>query len=376
MVSYRIYCERRLIALKHKFIKVFVALVVFLNLCFSVTSFAASLERLTDSKEFHDVVTDTQGVILDDMNAFGESGGFGVVGQITSKDIDWSRAYKYYYDSKDIFETPDSSIGEIKQKLDYVWILPIEFAGKEVYVVLSKENKWITESYVTDTEWSAEEYEANLGNIGRQADEIIIVGSTPKIQSEFVILKQTDSEIQVTFVEEPNIVADETTVDEKTQTDSVSTNGENLDENIKQNNESIEAESENIQIKEDVDSEIICVEEDDIETNSEEIFSNENNDSTDDASSDKEDTVQDPDIVYIDVKDEANIELEQGKVYSFEEVASILEQYSLEQMDGEETGTGIGRDLSVNSMDDSIPIILTILSGLGIFLLRKSLKKV
>lgn len=362
--------------MKHKFIKVFVALVVFLNLCFSVTSFAASLERLTDSKEFHDVVTDTQGVILDDMNAFGESGGFGVVGQITSKDIDWSRAYKYYYDSKDIFETPDSSIGEIKQKLDYVWILPIEFAGKEVYVVLSKENKWITESYVTDTEWSAEEYEANLGNIGRQADEIIIVGSTPKIQSEFVILKQTDSEIQVTFVEEPNIVADETTVDEKTQTDSVSTNGENLDENIKQNNESIEAESENIQIKEDVDSEIICVEEDDIETNSEEIFSNENNDSTDDSSSDKEDTVQDPDIVYIDVKDEANIELEQGKVYSFEEVASILEQYSLEQMDGEETGTGIGRDLSVNSLDDSIPIILTILSGLGIFLLRKSLKKV
>ena len=76
------------------------------------------------------------------------------------------------------------------------------------------------------------------------------------------------------------------------------------------------------------------------------------------------------------MKDEANIELEQGKVYSFEEVASILEQHSLEQMDGEETGTGIGRDLSVNSMDDSIPIILTILSGLGIFLLRKSLKKV
>lgn len=57
MVSYRIYCERRLIALKHKFIKVFVALVVFLNLCFSVTSFAASLERLTDSKEFHESKT-------------------------------------------------------------------------------------------------------------------------------------------------------------------------------------------------------------------------------------------------------------------------------------------------------------------------------
>lgn len=321
--------------MKHKFIRVLVVLVVLFNLCFSVTSFAASLERLTDSKEFHDVVTDTQGVILDDMNAFGESRGFGVVGQITSKDIDWSRAYKYYYDSKDIFETPDSSIDEIKQKLDYVWILPIEFAGKEVYVVLSKENKWITESYVTDTEWSAEEYEANLGNIGRQADEIIIVGSTPKIQSEFVILKQTDSEIQVTFVEEPNIVADEATVDENTQTNSISANGENLDENLKPNN-----------------------------------------DSTDNASSDKEDTVQDPDIVYIDVKDEANIELEQGKVYSFEEVASILEQYSLEQMDGEETGTGIERDLSVNSMDDIIIIMLTILSGLGILLFRKSLEKV
>lgn len=64
-------------------------------------------------------MTDTQGVILDDMNAFGESGGFGVVGQITSKDIDWSRAYKYYYDSKDIFETPDSSI--LLKKLRVSW---------------------------------------------------------------------------------------------------------------------------------------------------------------------------------------------------------------------------------------------------------------
>lgn len=46
--------------------------------------------------------------------------------------------HRFYSETEDVFASSDVTYAGIQDSLDYNWILPVDFGGKEVYVTIAK----------------------------------------------------------------------------------------------------------------------------------------------------------------------------------------------------------------------------------------------
>lgn len=166
---------------------------------------AAQIERLPQSEEYDTVVSDTENTIAQELNSW--SAKRDVAAKVTANDLDWSRAYRSYGESGDLFGQTDATYAQIQAELDYDWVLPVEMDGSAVYVTLSKADsgkqaQWEISGISEDITVTPEDVEKRLSTAGEQAEHMMLIGGTDEQTAHMVVLENKNQPPEIVFLSE------------------------------------------------------------------------------------------------------------------------------------------------------------------------------
>ena len=195
---------------------------------------AAHIERLPESSDYA-TISAMKNDIVDEVNAIAEEGAEQAASgnpdvdftqPITTSDIDWNAAYKNYVDSADVMSliTSSTSLASVKKQVQYEWIVPLRSGNVDLYVLLAQTpklseallsklpedqaeeirneaGKWSIHSVSVGT-LSADAVESELGETGRNAQEVLLFGGTNRFRYEFAVLQQADGSLSVQLLDE------------------------------------------------------------------------------------------------------------------------------------------------------------------------------
>lgn len=195
---------------------------------------AAHIERLPESSDYA-TISAMKNDIVDEVNAIAEEGAEQAASgnpdvdftqPITTSDIDWNAAYKNYVDSADVMSliTSTTSLASVKKQVQYEWIVPLRSGNVDLYVLLAQTpklseallsklpedqaeeirneaGKWSIHSVSVGT-LSADAVESELGETGRNAQEVLLFGGTNRFRYEFAVLQQADGSLSVQLLDE------------------------------------------------------------------------------------------------------------------------------------------------------------------------------
>ena len=205
---------------------------------------AAHIERLPESSDYS-TISAMKNDIVDEVNAIAEEGAEQAAAgnsdvdftqPITTSDIDWNAVYKNYVDSADVMSsiTSTTSLASVKKQVQYEWIVPLRSGNVDLYVLLAQTpklseallsklpedqaeeirneaGKWSIHS-VSVGALSADAVESELGEAGRNAQEVLLFGGTNRFRYEFTVLQQADGSLSVQLLDEDPYVDTEDSV--------------------------------------------------------------------------------------------------------------------------------------------------------------------
>lgn len=195
---------------------------------------AAHIERLPESSDYA-TISAMKHDIVDEVNAIAEEGAEQAASgnpdvdftqSITASDINWNAVYKNYVDSADVMSsiTSTTSLASVKKQVQYEWIVPLRSGNVDLYVLLAQTpklseallsklpedqaeeirneaGKWSIHS-VSVGALSADAVESELGEAGRNAQEVLLFGGTNRFRYEFTVLQQADGTLSVQLLDE------------------------------------------------------------------------------------------------------------------------------------------------------------------------------
>lgn len=205
-----------------------------LTIFFVAGACAAHIERLLESSDYS-TISAMKDDIVDEVNAIAEEGAEQAAAgnsdvdftqSITASDIDWNAVYKNYVDSADVMSsiTSTDSLDSLKEQVEYEWIVPLRAGNVDIYVLLAQTpklsetllsklpeetaeelrnevGKWSIHS-VSVGALSADAVESELGDAGRNAQEVLLFGGTNRFRYEFAVLQQADGALSVQLLDE------------------------------------------------------------------------------------------------------------------------------------------------------------------------------
>ena len=166
---------------------------------------AAQIERLPRSEDYAAVVADTENMIARELNSWSTEQD--LTAKVTADDLDWSRAYRSYGESGDLFGQTDATYAQIQAELDYDWVLPVEMDGDTVYVTLSKagsgkQTQWEISGISEDSMLTPEDVEERLSTAGKQAEHMMLIGGTDEQTAHMVVLENKNQLPEIVFLSE------------------------------------------------------------------------------------------------------------------------------------------------------------------------------
>ncbi len=166
---------------------------------------AAQIERLPQSEDYAAVVSDTENTIAKELNSWNTERD--LTAKVTADDLDWSRAYRSYGESGDLFAQTDATYAQIQAELDYDWVLPVEMDGTDVYVVLDRTDsknqpQWKISGISEDITLTPEDVEQRLSTAGKQAQHMMLIGGTDEQTAHMVVLENKNQPPEIVFLSE------------------------------------------------------------------------------------------------------------------------------------------------------------------------------
>lgn len=205
-----------------------------LTALFAAGACAAHIERLPESSDYATISAMKQ-EIVDEVNAIAEEGAeqeaagnqdVDFTQPITAQDLDWNAVYKNYVDNADVMSSITSTmpLDAVKQQTQYEWIVPLRSGTVDLYVLLAQTprlsetllsklpkeqadeirkeaGKWSIQSVSVGT-LSADAVEAELGDAGQNAQEVLLFGGTNRFRYEFAVLENPDGTLSVQLLDE------------------------------------------------------------------------------------------------------------------------------------------------------------------------------
>ena len=166
---------------------------------------AAQIECLPQSEDYAAVVSDTENTIAKELNSWNTERD--LTAKVTADDLDWSRAYRSYGESGDLFGQTDATYAQIQAELDYDWVLPVEMDGDTVYVTVSKagsskQTQWEISGISEDIALTPEDVEKRLSTAGKQAEHMMLIGGTDEQTAHMVVLENKNQPPEIVFLSE------------------------------------------------------------------------------------------------------------------------------------------------------------------------------